>query len=87
MKSKVHILFIGVLFLLGQFIYAQNTSSELKHTIDSLKLELKNAKHDSTKCNVLNYLVEVEYDESIWPKYNEEVKRIAEANLKNIEPN
>ncbi len=53
--------------------------------MDSLKLELKNAKHDSTKCNVLNYLLELESNEAIWPKYNDEIKRIAENNLKTVE--
>ena len=78
---------MGVLLFLGQFICAQSSINELKYTKDSLKIELKNAKHDSTKCNVLNYLVEVEADEAIWPKYNDEIKRIAESNLKIVDPN
>lgn len=80
-------MFVVILSLAISFIRAQNSDMSLIHTKDSLKLELKKAKHDSTRCNLLNYLVEIEYDESIWPKYNEEVKQIAERNLKTIEPN
>ena len=87
MRKRKHISFVVILFLVISFIGAQNSDVSLTRTKDSLKLELKKAKHDSTRCNILNYLVEIEYDESIWPKYNEEVKQIAERNLKSIEPN
>ncbi len=44
----------------GQF-YAQNTSGEPRRTIDSLKLALKNAKHDTTRANSLLALGEALY--------------------------
>ena len=87
MKSKTHIFSLLILFFVGSFLYAQNANNALSKTMDSLKLEVKQAKHDSSKCNALNYLVELESDETIWPKYNDEIKRIAEKNLKTVEPN
>src|ERR1700741_4040614 len=51
-------------------------------TIDSLKVVLKNAKHDTTRCIILNELIEEESDDKIWPKYNDELIRIAEENSK-----
>jgi len=47
-------------------------------TIDSLKLALKNAKHDTTRCAILNQLVEIESDD-VWPVYNEQLLKLAEA--------
>jgi serine phosphatase RsbU (regulator of sigma subunit)/tetratricopeptide (TPR) repeat protein len=52
--------------------------------IDSLKTALKNATHDSTRCNILNVLIENEEDDKIWPLYNKQVKEIAESNLNTI---
>ena len=37
-------------------------------TIDSLKLALKNAKHDTTRCTILSAMIEAEGDDNIWPK-------------------
>jgi tetratricopeptide (TPR) repeat protein len=51
--------------------------------MDSLKFALKNARHDTTRCNVLNALIEAESDDNIWPKYNDELKTIAEKNIAN----
>lgn len=48
--------------------------------IDSLKQALKEAAHDTTRCKLLNELVETEYDVKIWPVYNEQLKIIAEKN-------
>jgi len=45
--------------------------------IDSLKLALKNAKHDTTRCNILNELIEIASDEE-WPGYNEQLLKLAE---------
>ncbi|MBK9285417.1 MAG: tetratricopeptide repeat protein [Sphingobacteriaceae bacterium] len=52
------------------------------HVIDSLKLALQNAKHDTTRCNILNAIIESENDDAVWPKYNDQLKGIAETNLK-----
>lgn len=53
--------------------------------VDSLKIELKNATHDTTKCNILNQLVEIEKDDTKWPKYNNLLIKIAEKN--SVKPN
>jgi tetratricopeptide (TPR) repeat protein len=45
--------------------------------IDSLKLALKNAKHDTTRCNILSILAETASDEE-WPAYNEELLKLAQ---------
>lgn len=56
-------------------------------TLDSLKLALKTTKHDTTRCTILNAMIETESDDAVWPKYNEQLKNIAEYNLKNTLPN
>jgi serine phosphatase RsbU (regulator of sigma subunit)/Tfp pilus assembly protein PilF len=55
--------------------------------IDSLKLELKNAKHDTTLCNLLNAIVEAENDDEIWPIYNEQLRVLSEKHTKTNTPN
>ncbi|MBK9285203.1 MAG: tetratricopeptide repeat protein [Sphingobacteriaceae bacterium] len=52
------------------------------HAIDSLKLALKNAKHDTTRCNILSILAETASDEE-WPAFNEQLKVLAEKNIAN----
>ena len=49
--------------------------------IDSLKLALKNAKHDTTRCNILGMLAETASDEE-WPLFNEQRLKLAEKNSK-----
>ncbi|MGZ3900011.1 MAG: hypothetical protein ACXVNQ_06585, partial [Bacteroidia bacterium] len=74
-KKFAYCFFLYLIFCLCQ-LKAQNS--------DSLKLVLKNATHDSTRCNILNRLIEAEFDDNVWPRYNEEVIRIAEGHLKNV---
>lgn len=50
--------------------------------VDSLKQVLKNAKHDTTRCNILHQIIENETDDAIWPAFNDEMMRISEKNLK-----
>ncbi|MDP1800869.1 MAG: tetratricopeptide repeat protein [Bacteroidota bacterium] len=65
---------LSCFLLLVSFVsFSQNT--------DSLKLALKNATHDTTRCNILNLIVETESDDAIWPKYNEQLKKLAEKNI------
>lgn len=49
---------------------------------DSLLAALKLAKHDTTKCEILNELVETEVDDNVWPKYNIRMKIMAMQNLR-----
>ncbi len=48
-------------------------------TIDSLKIALKNAKHDTTRCNILSELIDSESDDRVWPKYNDQLLRLAKS--------
>lgn len=79
MKKQFLFSAIFIVFL-SQFM-AQNK------TMDSLKFALKTAKHDTTRCNILNAMIEAENDETVWPKYNEQLLQIAEAALKTLPNN
>ncbi|MBK7312003.1 MAG: tetratricopeptide repeat protein [Sphingobacteriaceae bacterium] len=52
------------------------------HESDSLKIVLKKATTDTARCRILNVMIEGEFDDLIWPKYNDELKRISEKNIK-----
>src|ERR1700752_4903887 len=71
--KKFFYLYICLVF--SCFLWAQQSNT------DSLKLTLKNAKHDTTRCNILNELIEEESDDKVWPEYNEQLKNIAKSNL------
>lgn len=51
---------------------------------DSLKLSLKNAEHDTTRCRILNEMIEAEGDPSVWIKYNTELKELTEKNAEAV---
>lgn len=70
---------IGFLFILTLSL---NLAGQ-DRTIDSLKLALKNAKHDTMRCNILNAMIEAEGDDNIWPQYNEQLKQIAQKSIAN----
>ena len=74
--SKKFFRYILSIFLVHGIYFAQN--------MDSLKLALKNAKHDTIRCIILEAIIEAENDDNIWPKYNEELLTLAENNLKTI---
>lgn len=74
--KKIFCLIIAVL-IIGLNSSAQN--------IDSLKLALKNAKHDTTRCNILNILSETASDEE-WPNFNNQLLILSESKLKNLSP-
>ncbi len=50
---------------------------------DSLKKLLEKATHDTTRCTLLNQLIEAESNDAIWPGYNDQLLKIAEKNLVN----
>ena len=60
-------------------LVSSHTYSQVSQT-DSLKNLLKTAKHDTVRCYILNTLVEYEYDEKIWPIYNEQLAELAQKN-------
>ncbi|MES2763140.1 MAG: tetratricopeptide repeat protein [Bacteroidota bacterium] len=64
-----------VFFFMSLFLPAQD------NLVDSLKKALKIAKHDTTRCNLLNDLAENAGDDE-WQGFNSELKKLAEANLK-----
>lgn len=73
MNSKIkHTLICIALVCSNTFVLGQNK--------DSLKAEIKNAKHDTLRCKFLSALIEIEYDEKIWPLYNEELYELAKKN-------
>lgn len=48
---------------------------------DSVQELLKNANHDTTRCNILNILIESESNDSVWPKLNEKLLEISSKNI------
>ena len=71
------------LFLALICLFALSVKSEDKNTTDSLKIALQNAKYDTARCSILNELITEEYDETIWPRYNQQLLEIAQKNLNN----
>jgi len=69
---KTYIFIISLISL--QFGFSQNKM------IESLKLALNKAKHDTIKCEVLDQLIEVAA-EGEWQKYNEDLKQLSAKNL------
>jgi serine phosphatase RsbU (regulator of sigma subunit) len=49
--------------------------------IDALKHQLKQAKHDTTRCNILNQLIDGEPNQAVWERYNAQMQSICERNL------
>ena len=72
------IYFLIFIFLFANVVFAQ------KNLVDSLKLALKTARHDTTRCAILAQLAEVAPDGE-WEKFNEQLKNLAEANLKKLD--
>ncbi|MBC7865324.1 MAG: tetratricopeptide repeat protein [Bacteroidia bacterium] len=66
-------------FLLLFFPYMAYLFSQ-SNPMDSLKLALKNAKHDTTRCGILVELID-NLPEDKWGNYNEQLIEIAERNL------
>ncbi|MBA3681810.1 MAG: tetratricopeptide repeat protein [Bacteroidetes bacterium] len=73
MRKPLKYLFILTCLLSHVSFLGQNT--------EALKIALKNATHDTTRCRVLLAMVEIEEREPIWTGYNEEVKKIAVKNI------
>jgi serine phosphatase RsbU (regulator of sigma subunit)/Tfp pilus assembly protein PilF len=81
MKVKLNELFLLLIIL--TFSLNLNAQDPL---IDSLKLALKNAKHDTTRSNILNILAETAGDEE-WPAFNEQLLKLAEKGVYSSGPN
>jgi tetratricopeptide (TPR) repeat protein len=74
MKSLGYICFV---FCFGGLCLAQTPQ------LDSLKLVLKTAKHDTVKCKILDAMVGLENNDSIWPTYNDQMHEIARTGINN----
>jgi len=61
------------------FAFLAGTTFAQDKFLDSLKLALKNAGHDTTRCEILNALAETASDEE-WPVFNEQLLKLAEKN-------
>jgi serine phosphatase RsbU (regulator of sigma subunit) len=70
-KYLVYINFNIFFLIFNSFCFSQN--------IDSLKLALKNAKHDTARCNILAVLAETAGEDE-WPLFNEQLRVLAEKN-------
>lgn len=77
-NKQISIFLICFVYLFQNYFYAQAPG------VDSLNTAFKNAKHDTTRCDILSALVDAVQDESKWPLYNEELKKLCEKNLKVI---
>jgi serine phosphatase RsbU (regulator of sigma subunit) len=73
--------FIRILFT---FLFCLSVFITRGGSSDSLKALLKTEISDTTRCNVLNALIEEEEDDNIWGAYNDEVKKTAENNLRTL---
>lgn len=81
MRSKINSFLV---FLLTSLFYLNIKAQS--PVMDSLKLAFKQAKHDTTRCKILAVMVESDYDEKVWPVYNEQLKKLCENKLKGLSP-
>lgn len=69
-----------ILFLFVIFIFCKTYS--YSQNLDSLKRLLKLNLHDTSRCRILNCLVNFENDDKAWPVYNEEMRVLAAKKLR-----
>ncbi|MBA3665817.1 MAG: hypothetical protein H0W61_16670, partial [Bacteroidetes bacterium] len=74
-KHSFTLLLVTLLIGAGSALRAQSPA------LDSLKLALRNASHDTTRCNILDAMVELEPDDNIWSVYNNQLLELAKKNL------
>lgn len=74
MKTHFNIALFLLIALIGI------TTISTAQNIDSLKLALKNATHDTSRCNILNALAENMYPQEGWQQFNEQLKELSEKN-------
>ncbi|MDI1355524.1 MAG: tetratricopeptide repeat protein [bacterium] len=82
MNSRLFRIYLFWLFTTSFVVVLGQTNSENTGLRDSLQIALKSAQHDSTRCSILNALIEAEPDDNIWPVYNQQLQSLAERNLK-----
>lgn len=72
-------------YLFWYCLFTSLTFISQNSEIDSLKQLFANAKHDTTRCSLLNKMIEVEPEESIWSLYNDQLLRLAIKGAENSE--
>jgi tetratricopeptide (TPR) repeat protein len=77
---KRHSIIFIFLTVIKSFLIAQEPR-HLFTRMDSLKIELKNAKHDTSRCRILNEIIETENDDNVWQVFNQQMQTIAEHGL------
>ncbi len=76
--QKTKFIFLSILF------YASILSAfSQERLLDSLNRALKIAKHDTIRCKILNELIESEFNDSIWPLYNQQLLEFSQAKMQN----
>lgn len=69
------------LFILLFFYFQGNSQTTIS---DSLKTALSKATSDTLKCRILSVLIENEFDDNVWPTYNNEIEKLCNKNLPNL---
>lgn len=64
-------------------IFCCLTTYSQNNVIDSLKLAFSQAKHDTTRCTILNQMIEAETEDNIWILYNDQLLKLAEKGAEN----
>ncbi len=70
MRTKLYIL----IFLIS---LSKGLISQINPVLDSLKIELKKATQDSTRCKILELMVDNDFDDKSWPLHNKNLLNIA----------
>ncbi|MCC7332489.1 MAG: tetratricopeptide repeat protein [Flavobacteriales bacterium] len=70
-----HLLYTILFFCI---LWTHNGFSQDINALDSLKNELKTVKNDTIKLQLLSHIIEIENEEDVWPKYNLQMKLLAE---------
>ena len=84
MKYGIVLFFTFFVCVSSSLLFSQTADAQQSRLIDSLKLALRTAKHDTTRCHVLDALIESEDDDAVWPGYNNTMQALCETNLKVI---
>src|SRR4051812_26881784 len=65
----------------------QEYITQLNKKKDSLRVIISRAGSDTTRCNALTELIDLEEDDKIWPVFNQQLQSICEEQLQNHQPN
>lgn len=67
-------------------VIGQNANNE-SNLMDTLQQMLVTEQNDSIRCQILDKMIEQEQDDQKWPAYNEQMRKIAESNLRKSQNN